>query len=121
METAKLKDLGTKVPRKLKRFRRLTTLECWRLMAFPDDAFYRAKYGRDFPYDLMLKKQSRTCTKSEWKKLYSFLRHPVMSDTQLYSQAGNSICVNCLVAIFGQLFEGHEQDYTRLYKERYEI
>ena len=36
------------------------------------------------------------------------------SNTQLYAQAGNSIVVNCLVAIFGQLFEGKED----IYKER---
>ena len=36
------------------------------------------------------------------------------SNTQLYAQAGNSIVVNCLVAIFGQMFEGKED----IYKER---
>ena len=35
----------------------------------------------------------------------------VNSNTQLYKQAGNSIVVNVLVAIFGQLFEGKENDY----------
>lgn len=34
-----------------------------------------------------------------------------VSATQLYSQSGNSIVVNCLVAIFGQLFEGKEEVY----------
>ena len=34
-----------------------------------------------------------------------------VSNTQLYSQSGNSIVVNCLVAIFGQLFEGKEEAY----------
>lgn len=38
----------------------------------------------------------------------------VESNTQLYAQAGNSIVVNCLVAIFGQMFEGKEE----IYKER---
>ncbi len=37
----------------------------------------------------------------------------VNSKTQLYKQSGNSICVNCLVAIFGQMFEGHEDDYKK--------
>lgn len=37
----------------------------------------------------------------------------VSSATQLYKQAGNSICVNVLVAIFGQLFKGHENDYKK--------
>ena len=38
----------------------------------------------------------------------------VVSDTQLYRQAGNSIVCNVLVAIFGQMFEGKED----VYKER---
>ena len=35
----------------------------------------------------------------------------VNSNTQLYKQAGNSIVVNCLAAIFGQLFDGKEKIY----------
>ena len=35
----------------------------------------------------------------------------VNSNTQLYKQAGNSIVVNVLVAILGQLFEGKESVY----------
>jgi len=35
----------------------------------------------------------------------------VNSKTQLYKQAGNSICVNVLEAIFGEMYEGHENDY----------
>ena len=35
----------------------------------------------------------------------------VNSDTQLYKQAGNSIVVNVLVAIFGQMFDGKENEY----------
>ena len=38
----------------------------------------------------------------------------IESNTQLYAQAGNSIVVNCLVAIFGQMFDGKEE----VYKER---
>ena len=128
METinkSELKDLGTNVPHKLRRLRRLTPLEAYRLMAFSDEDFYRAKYGKEFPYELLEKKQRRTCTKIEWKELSGFMRSAesngeVMSDSQLYSQAGNSIGVNCLVAIFGQLFEGHERDYVSLYHDRYE-
>ena len=37
-----------------------------------------------------------------------------VSNTQLYAQAGNSIVVNVLVGIFGQLFEGHEEDYKKM-------
>lgn len=35
----------------------------------------------------------------------------VNSNTQLYKEAGNSIVVNVLVAILGQLFEGKEDVY----------
>lgn len=38
----------------------------------------------------------------------------VNSDSQLYKQAGNGIVVNCLIAIFGQMIEGHEDDYQTL-------
>ena len=64
------------------RIRKLTPLECWRLMDFDDEDFFKAQATE--------------------------------SNTQLYAQAGNSIVVNCLVAIFGQLFEGKED----IYKER---
>lgn len=40
----------------------------------------------------------------------------VVSVTQLYKQAGNSICVNVLVAVFGQMFEGKET----VYRDRFE-
>lgn len=43
----------------------------------------------------------------------------VNSNTQLYKQAGNSIVVNVLVAIMGQLFEGKENVYKEILdKER---
>lgn len=54
------------------KIRKLTPLECWRLMGFDDIDFFRAK-------------------KAE------------ISDTQLYRQAGNSIVVNVLQNIFGNL------------------
>ena len=38
----------------------------------------------------------------------------VVSNAQLYKQAGNSIVVNVLVAIIGQMIEGKED----MYKER---
>ena len=51
--------------------RKLTPLECWRLMGFDDEDFYKAE--------------------------------KVNSNTQLYKQAGNSIVVNVLEAIFDNL------------------
>lgn len=53
------------------RIRKLTPLECWRLMGFDDEDFYKAE--------------------------------KVNSNTQLYKQAGNSIVVNVLEAIFSNL------------------
>lgn len=53
------------------RIRRLTPLECWRLMGFSDEDFRAAEADE------------------------------INSDTQLYAQAGNSIVVNVLEAIFG--------------------
>lgn len=61
------------------RIRKLTPLECWRLMDFEDSDYEKASQ--------------------------------VNSNTQLYKEAGNSIVVNCLVAIIGQMIEGHENDY----------
>ena len=55
------------------RIRKLTPLECWRLMGFSDNDFYAAKSAG-------------------------------ISDAQLYKQAGNSIVVTVLEAIFRQLF-----------------
>ena len=54
------------------RIRKLTPLECWRLMGFTDEDYYKAA--------------------------------EVSSNTQLYKQAGNSIVVNVLEAIFKQMF-----------------
>ncbi len=53
------------------RIRKLTELECWRLMGFSDEDFYKAKQ--------------------------------VVSKSQLYKQAGNSIVVDVLMAIFKQM------------------
>lgn len=55
------------------RIRRLTPLERWRLMGFSDEDFKAAEENK------------------------------LNSDTQLYAQAGNSIVVNVLEAIFGEM------------------
>ena len=39
-----------------------------------------------------------------------------VAKTEIYKEAGNSIVVNCLVAIFGQLFAGKENIYKTLAK-----
>ena len=55
------------------RIRKLTPLECWRLMGFSDEDFHKVE--------------------------------AVNSNSQLYKQAGNSIVVDVLEAIFKQLFK----------------
>lgn len=60
------------------RIRKLTPLECWRLMEFSDEDFHKAE--------------------------------AVNSNTQLYKQAGNSIVVDVLKAIFGQIIPERTQN-----------
>lgn len=60
------------------RIRKLTPLECWRLMGFSDDDFHKAE--------------------------------EVNSNTQLYKQAGNSIVVPVLEAIFKQLLKEEQNE-----------
>ncbi|MDF2537442.1 MAG: prophage LambdaSa2, type modification methyltransferase [Herbinix sp.] len=57
------------------RIRKLTSLECWRLMGFTDEDFHKAE--------------------------------KVNSNTQLYKQAGNSICTPVLEGIFRQMIPHH--------------
>lgn len=61
------------------RIRKLTPLECWRLMGFTDDQFRKAA--------------------------------KVNSNSQLYKQAGNSIVVNVLEAILGNLLVEERSDW----------
>ena len=66
-----MSDRGQMVIEPLYRIRKLTPKECWRLMGFTDEDFYKAE--------------------------------EVNSNTQLYKQAGNSIVVKVLEAIFKQM------------------
>ena len=61
------------------RIRKLTPLECWRLMGFTDEQFHKAEQ--------------------------------VNSNSQLYKQAGNSIVVNVLEAILGNLLVEERSDW----------
>lgn len=82
------------------RIRKLTPKECWRLMGFTDEDFYAAKTGSRetakriitmFPNDDL--KQSIEATLNE-----------VVSDSQLYKQAGNSIVTDVLFYILKNLY-----------------
>lgn len=64
------------------RIRKLTPLECWRLMGFNDNDFNVAKKALN---DTFYKGKNK-------------------SNSQLYKQAGNSIVVNVLLEIFKNLF-----------------
>ena len=62
------------------RIRRLTPLECYRLMGFKDEDFRRIKIAG-------------------------------ISDTQAYRQAGNSIVVDVLEAVFEKLFLNNTEEH----------
>lgn len=72
----------------------------------------------DSPYRIR-KLTSKECwrlmgfTDSDYRKAAE-----INSETQLYKQAGNSIVVNVLTAIFGQMIEGKENAYKEI-GERY--
>lgn len=83
--------------------RKLTALETWRLMGFSDDDFYRAKYGPLAPTALFKRIEKRNLSKAEWKEVWRYMRHEQMSNSQLYKQAGNSIVVDVLMAIFKEM------------------
>lgn len=65
------------------RLRKITPLECWRLMGFTDEDYWKTRRA--------LEKE--------------FYNENDRSNSQMYKQAGNSICVNVLEAIFKELFK----------------
>lgn len=74
------------------RIRKLTPRECWRLMGFSDDQFFKAK-------------------KSLNDKYY---KGKDKSNSQLYKQAGNSIVVDVLFYIFIELYKTMPQVFNDL-------
>ena len=64
------------------RIRRLTPNECWRLMGFSDEAYQKARIALN----------------------NKFYKGKDRANSQMYKQAGNSIVVNVLEAIFKNLF-----------------
>lgn len=92
------------------RIRKLTPLECWRLMGFTDEDFLSAKLGsRDISKEILL-----TYPHLGRRAFTEIERIEKMSNTQLYKQAGNSIPKPVLMAIFGQLIPGKENIYREL-------
>ena len=66
------------------RIRKLTPLECWRLMGFTDEDYWKARKALE----------------------ERFYNGRDRSNSQMYKQAGNSIVVNVLEEIFKNLFLG---------------
>ena len=86
-------NLATKIKESQSlKIRKLTPLECWRLMGFSDDQFFKAK-------------------KSLNDKHY---KGKDKSNSQLYKQAGNSIVVDVLFYIFIELYKTMPQVFNDL-------
>lgn len=74
--------------------RKLTPLECWRLQAFPDEAFLAAKFGsREIAKKILVNQLDH----------YNCDYRQTMSDSQLYKQAGNSVTVAVIYDIAKRL------------------
>lgn len=83
------------------RIRKLTPLECWRLQAFDDRDFFAAKLGSREEADRLINKRTDDNSLSI---MHESDMASITSNTQLYKQAGNSICVGCLYHIYKQLY-----------------
>jgi DNA (cytosine-5)-methyltransferase 1 len=81
------------------RIRKLTPRECWRLQGFPDWAFERAAYGRELPTGWLDLLNNRMMTRNIWKEYRRITKKRLVSDSQLYKQAGNSVTVNVVYEI----------------------
>lgn len=81
--------------------RKLTPMECWRLMGFSDEDFLSAKTGsRDTAIKLLDKyPRGGADMMDEADQLKK------ISNTQLYKQAGNSIVVDVLYHIYQELYK----------------
>lgn len=95
------------------RIRKLTPLECWRLMGFSDEDFLAAKLGSREEAQKLLEQYphlgKRAFTEAQRKER--------ISNSQLYKQAGNSIVKLVLMAILGQMIEGKEDFYKTVKEE----
>lgn len=83
------------------RIRKLTPRERWRLMGFDDESFDKAKWYSIEESEKLLQKYPNHKGKRQFTHEQRVER---ISDSQLYKQAGNSIVVNVLMAIFKELF-----------------
>jgi len=86
------------------RIRKLIPLETWRLMGISDEDFYKVKYYRKKEIEKILMKNPNFFSKHQKRQFTKEERIDRMSTSQCYKQAGNSIVVNVLMAIFRELF-----------------
>ncbi len=81
-----------------KPIRRLIPAESMRFMGFEDKDFYKCRY-----------RYERKNGKTE--------RYPYVGENDIYAQAGNSIAVNVLMALFGQIYGVDWRE--KVFKERF--
>lgn len=97
--------LDERTPRE-KPIRHLTPLEALRFMGFEDKDYYKSRYYY---------RKNKDTGKKE--------RIVYVSETDIYSQAGNSIVVTVLMAVFGQLYgvEWERKVFGKRYKTQLEL
>lgn len=97
--------LDERTPRE-KPIRHLTPLEALRFMGFEDKDYYKSRYYY---------RKNKDTGKKE--------RIVYVSETDIYSQAGNSIVVTVLMAVFGQLYgvQWEHKVFGKRYKTQLEL
>ena len=83
------------------RIRKLTPMECWRLMGFTDENFMSAKLGSKNKAKEVMNKYPNGGI--EMMREADSIKE--VSNTQLYKQAGNSIVVDVLYYIYKELYK----------------
>lgn len=92
------KNIVAKLP--TLRIRKLTPLECFRLMGCDDIDYYKSAYGDNYTTGMKIME----CDQSFENKLFHIKKIPqINSNSQLYKMAGNAIVVNVLVSIFKEM------------------
>lgn len=84
------------------RIRKLTPLECWRLMGFSDEDFLSAKLGSRETAKELIKEYEPDNHLAMMRKAESESK---VSNSQLYKQSGNSIVTNVLFYIYKELYK----------------
>ena len=86
------------------RIRKLTPLECWKLMGFSQEDYITARVGdREKAQELMVEYEPNQHL--EMMQLVESKDMTKVSSTQLYKQAGNSIVVDVLYYIYKELYK----------------